>query len=218
MVLNPFNRNQALYFENTYQNLPVMQGRGPLVEQYLDALHRVLWQALQAHRRVCAIRFDLRFPADMASASDVTTNQVMSRFIESLKAKVRHHRACAKERDPWAPDTGLRFVWAREVSQDDRVHYHVAILFNRDVFFTLGHFTSDKANMSKRIVEAWKSALGLPSERGGGLVHFPDNALYHFDLNSPEDMAAFFYRVSYLCKADTKHFGHGHHGFGASRH
>lgn len=218
MQINPFNTNQHLYFENTYRGLPVMQHRGPLVEQYLGTLHRVVYQALYAHRRLCAIRFDLRFPVEMFSASDATTNQVMSRFIESLKAKVRHNRACAKERDPSSPDTDLRYVWAREASQDGRVHYHVAILLNRDAFFTLGHFTSDKPNMAKRIVEAWASALGLPAECSGGLVHFPQNAVYRFDANSQDDLAAFFYRVSYLCKADTKHFGHGHHGFGASRH
>lgn len=218
MNINPFNRNQNLYFENTYQGLPVIQKRGPLVEQYLDALYRVLCQALQAHSRVCAMRFDLRFPAYMACASEVTTNQVMSKFIESLKAKVKHNRACAKDHDPWAPDTGLRFVWAREVSDDDRVHYHVAILLNRDAFFTLGKFESNKGNMAKRIIEAWNSALGLPSESNGGLVHFPENAVYRFDVNSPEDIEAFFYRVSYLCKADTKNFGNGHHGFSTSRH
>ena len=67
----------------------------------------------------------------------------MSRFIESLTAKVRHNRACAKERDPSSPDTDLRYVWAREASQDGRVHYHVAILLNRDAFFTLGGFKSE---------------------------------------------------------------------------
>lgn len=218
MTINPFNPNQHLYFEDTYQCYPVIQHRGPLVEQYLATLLRVLHQALQAHRRVCSIRFDLRFPAEMHSARDTTSNQVMSRFIESLKAKVRHNRACAKERNPSSEDTDLRYVWAREGSQDGRVHYHVAILLNRDAFFSLGSFTSDKPNMAKRIVEAWASALGLPVDVCGGLVHFPPNAVYRFDANSPEDIAAFFYRASYLCKADTKHFGHGHHGFGASRH
>ncbi|WP_439590338.1 YagK/YfjJ domain-containing protein [Hydrogenophaga sp.] len=77
---------------------------------------------------------------------------------------------------------------------------------------------SDQQNMANRIQEAWASALGLPLELTKGLVHFPENAVYRFDPESPPEAAAFFRRASYLCKATTKQFGLGHHGFGASRH
>lgn len=214
---NPLNRNQTLYFEPTYHGLPVMECNGAMIEDYLQTLHRVIQQALADHPRIFAFRFDLRFPLGMDADDSSITNDVISRFIDSFKAKIKHNRACARMRDPYAHNTRVRYVWTRENNQDHRVHYHVVILLNRDAFFTLGNFSSERTNMATRVKEAWASALGLPVELTTGLVHFPDNPIYHFGAATPEAMAAFFRRASYLCKANTKQFGNGHHGFGASR-
>lgn len=219
MYINPFNRNQTLHYEGTFKRLRVLTDHGPFVVEYLDALYRVQQQALEAHRRVCAFRFDLRFPVSMEAKDDNIPNAFMTRFIESLKAKIRHDRQRAKERRSSAHDTDVRYVWAREVGNDDRrVHYHFALLVNEDAYFTLGKLTSVQQNMANRIQEAWASALGLPPAKTRGLVHFPENCVYRFDPESPLEAAEFFERASYLCKANTKQFGLGHHGFGASRH
>lgn len=218
MYINPSNRNQTLHYEGTFRGLPVLTKHGPFVVEYLDALYRVQQQALKAHRRVCAFRFDPRFPVSMEAKDDAISNTFMTRFIESLKAKIRHDRQRAKERRSSAHDTDVRYVWAREVGDDARVHFHVALLVNEDAYFTLGKLNSDRQNMSSRIQEAWASALDLPLELTKGLVHFPENAVYRFDPESPREAADFFHRASYLCKANTKQFGLGHHGFGASRH
>lgn len=218
MYLNPSNRNQTLHYECRFKGLPVLTAHGPLVTEYLHALYRVVQQALEAHRRVCAFRFDLRFPANMAAWDHMITNEFMTRFIESLKAKIRHNRRQASQRLQLAHDTGVRYVWAREAGVDGRVHFHVALLLNEDAFFTLGKLNSDRENMGHRIQAAWASALGLTFEQTMGLVHFPENCVYRFDAGSPPEVAAFFERASYLCKANTKQFGLGHHGFGASRH
>jgi hypothetical protein len=50
-----------------------------------------------------------------------------------------------------------------------------------------------------------------------GLVHMPDNPMYRMRADDPQSISAFFYRASYLCKAQTKSFGFGQHGFGTSR-
>lgn len=219
MHSNPSNRNQTLHYEGTFRGLPVQTDHGPLVADYLDALYFVLQKSLAAHRRVCAFRFDLRFPIGMEAWDDIIRNALMTRFMESLKAKIRHDRQRAKERRDYAHDTDVRYVWAREVGLlDGRVHYHVAVLVNGDAYFALGKLNSDRQNMASRIQAAWASALGLPLERTMGLVHFPDNAVYRFDQCSPLEVADFFHRASYLCKANTKQFGLGHHGFGTSRH
>lgn len=218
MYTNPANRNQTLHYEPTFKGLPVLTEHGPFVAEYLEALYRVQHQALEAHRRVCGFRFDPRFPVSMDAKDDSTTNAFMTRFFESLKAKIRHDRQRAKERLHLAHDTDVRYVWAREVGIDGRVHFHVALLVNEDAYFTLGKLKSDRQNMANRIQESWASALGLPLERTMGLVHFPDNAVYRFDPDSPLEAAEFFERASYLCKAHTKQFGLGHHGFGTSRH
>jgi hypothetical protein len=218
MIHNPLNPNQTLYVEGTFKGLPTLPGHGPFVTEYLNAVYRVLQQALNANRRVSALRLDLRFPLGMEARDDHISNAYITRFIESLKAKVRHNRQRVKERDGRVHDTDVRYVWAREVGKDGRVHYHVALLVSSDAFFSFGKLTSGQQNMVHRIQEAWTSALGLPAEQTSGLVHFPENAVYRFDLRSPREAADFFERASYLCKANTKQFGLGHHGFGASRH
>lgn len=195
-----------------------MLDKGPFVLEYLQSLHEVIQRALVNHRRVCGIRFDLRYPLSAGMEAGGGSNEAISRFIESLKAKIRHDRSRAQVQRPYAHDTDVRYVWAREIGQDGRVHYHVAVLLNRDAYFTLGKFASSEQNMAKRIQEAWASALRLSTDQAAGLVHFPDNAVYRFELETPQQLQAFFYRASYLCKVNTKHFGHGQHGFGASRH
>lgn len=217
MHVNPYNPNQTLYFEDSFNGFPIYLDRGPLVLEYLQTVHRVTGQALAEHRRVTGIRFDLRFPQSIEAGNSVTTNAVMSRFIDSLKAKIRHNRTLAKDRNPYAHDTEVRYVWAREVGGDGRVHYHGALLLNREAYFSLGHFESDVPNMANRLNEAWASALNLPKHATKGLVQFPKNAVYRFDSESTAILASFLYRASYLCKADTKCFGNGQHGFGASR-
>lgn len=217
MSINPYNRNQKLHFEYTYLGFPVFQYKGPLILEYLEILHRVMHQALKAHRRILAIRLDLHFPIEMEASDDVVENRYISRFIDSLKAKVRHNRACAKQVNTYAHDTDVRYVWARETGIEGRVHYHAAILVSREAYFTLGLFVSEEQNMAGRTKEAWASALGLPLDQAQGLVHFPENPVYRFERDTPAEKAAFFYRASYLCKAATKIFGHGTHGFGASR-
>ena len=194
-----------------------MQDKGVMVEEYLATLLQVIRQALSANQRVCAFRFDLHFPMDVDARSDAITNTVISRFIESIKAKVRHNRNGAKQRNAYAHDTEVRYVWTREHGMDGRVHFHVALLLNREAYFGLGQFNSDMPNMANRIKQAWASALGLALVQSNGLVHFPDNAVYHFSRDTPQDIAAFFHRTSYLCKLNSKQFGLGHHGFGASR-
>lgn len=188
-----------------------------MIEGYLGATFAVLQAALNNYARVFAFRVDLRFPAWMDASNDEIANAVMTRCIESFKAKIRHNRERAKQKDPNAPDTVVRYVWAREFSQDGRVHYHVAFLLNGDAFFTLGEFELGRANMYCRLVEAWASALGIPVEMTEGLVQVPQNPVYNFRRDDSQAIAAFFYRLSYLCKEKSKHFGNGQHGYGTSR-
>lgn len=217
MLRNPSNPNQSLYYDGTFKGLPIQMDHAPFITKYLETLYRVLQQALAAHPRVTGFRFDLHFPQGMDASDDRITNEYITRFIESLKAKIRHDRQRAKQRLYLAHDSDVHYVWAREIGFHGRVHYHVTLLVNGDAYFTLGKLTSDDMNMAHRIEGAWASALGMPVDAIKGLVHFPDNPVYRFDRNSPLEIADFFFRASYLCKALTKLFGNGQHGFGASR-
>lgn len=215
--VNPFNRNQTLFVGNLYKGLPVMAGKGPFVAEYLEALYNTQAKALVDYRRVCALRFDLRFPRSSLAGNEETSNAVVSRFIESIKAKIDHNRQTARDRNPYAHQSKVRYLWAREVGVDGRVHYHVALFLNGEAYFTLGNFQSDQPNLAKRIASAWTSALGIDEGLSTGLVHFPDNPVYRVDRLEASSISNFFYRASYLCKLNTKSYGYGHHGFGYSR-
>lgn len=217
MIRHPQNTNLILHYDNTYHGLLVQTEKGPLISQYLESLHRVVNSALQYYPRVFAFRVDLRLPVEQQFPDYVYTNQVIERFLESFKAKIKHNRRMARQVNRYAHDSVVRYVWAREEGQHGRPHYHVAFLLNYDAFCALGSFTPGRDNMFNRLQEAWASALGLPVEDVMGLVEIPSNPCYRLGCGDGEGVADFFFRASYLCKAATKVYGDGHHGFGASR-
>lgn len=185
--------------------------------EYLRRLEEVINYALGESNRVFAFRVELRFPAGTAWEYAEADNRVITRFIESFKAKIRHNRQCAKQLTPHTHDSAVRYVWAREIGEEGSVHYHVLILLNGHAYYSLGDFTLGRDNNYNRVNEAWASALGLYVSQLSGLVHFPVNPVYRVERNDQLEINNLFYRASYLCKADTKYFGNGVHGFGASR-
>ena len=211
------NKNLRLYTGKCYQSLPVMSGHSPMIEDYLWALHTVIEKAVNQYRRVFAFRVDLHLPAGTGEYNDEFSNSVVSKFIESFKAKIRHNRAVASKAGSYAHGTKVRYFWVREIGDCGRAHYHVVFLLNGDAFNWLGKYESSGANMAHRVWEAWASALGENIERAKTLVHFPQNPSYMLLRDDSESIAAFFHRASYLCKARTKLYGAGHHGYGASR-
>jgi hypothetical protein len=217
MIRHPSNTNLSLHYENTYQGFPVQIEKGPFISEYLNRLYQTVGRALTQYPRVFAFRFDLRLPTETQLPDFVCTNQVIERFMESFKAKIAHNRSQARQLNKYAHDSKVRYVWAREQGQHGKPHYHLAILLNRDAFTALGKFETGRDNMFNRLEQAWASALGLSVEAVRGLVELPRNPCYHLNLGELGGQAEFFHRASYLCKAATKVFGDGSHGFGASR-
>lgn len=217
MIRHPSNTNLSLHYENTYQGFPVQIEKGPFISEYLNRLYQTVGRALTQYPRVFAFRFDLRLPTETQLPDFVCTNQVVERFMESFKAKIAHNRSQARQLNKYAHDSKVRYVWAREQGQHGKPHYHLAILLNRDAFTALGKFETGRDNMFNRLEQAWASALGLSVEAVRGLVELPRNPCYHLNLGELGGQAEFFHRASYLCKAATKVFGDGSHGFGASR-
>ncbi|MCO1948124.1 inovirus Gp2 family protein [Pseudomonas aeruginosa] len=213
------NTNLHLYHSSTFQGLPVMAEKGPFIEQYLTRLHSTIECSLKQYSRVFAFRVDLRLPLGVELPDYVYTNEVISRFLESFKAKIEHDRQRARTRYRYAHDSRVRYVWAREESRGERPHYHLLILLNGDAYFTVGRKTSSKQNIFHRLQEAWASALGLGGEEVSGLVEIPRAAGYLVSRAAGDhgELADLFLRASYLCKAATKNYGDGQHGFGCSR-
>lgn len=75
--------------------------------------------------------------------------------------------------------------------------------------------------MISRMQEAWASALECEVGQVRGLVEIPKNAEYRVDREvrpgNVDYLPELFHRASYLCKAATKRYGDGSHGFGCSR-
>lgn len=221
MVRHPGNTNLYLHRADTFEGLPVMVEKGPFIRQYLSRLRRTIDQALDQYPRVMAFRVDLRLPQSIDLPDYAYTNEVISRFIESFKAKIEHNRDKARARSRYAHDCKVRYVWAREVGGGGRPHYHLLILLNRDAYYTVGRMRSSERNMVSRLQEAWASALGLTVDQVEGLFEIPDNATYRVDryVRSGEEdqLPALFHRASYLCKAATKSYGDRQRGFDTSK-
>lgn len=214
---NDLNKNYHVYQGDQYNGLRIMGNVYPMIMECLEVLHGVVSKSLADHSKVFAFRFDLRFPEHMQADSVESNNTVVSRFIESFKAKIRHNRqGLAKNGVPYH-DTKVRFLWVREVGERERVHYHFVVLLNGHAFNCLGNYQATEGNISSRICEAWASALGEAVERAKPLVHFPKSPAYCLLRNDIRSVSEFFYRASYLCKVQTKQYGHGHHCYGASR-
>ena len=217
MIRHSDNTNLILHNDTTFQNWPIQEDKGPFIKQYLNRLQQTMQCALAQYPRVFAFRVDLRLPMGIQPPDYAYTNEVIERFIGSFKAKIKHNRSMARQSNPYAHDSKVRYVWAREQGQHGKPHHHLAILLNYDAFNSLGKFELGRDNMFNRLGEAWASALGLSGEAVGGLVEIPNNPYYHLHRDDLVGQALFFHRTSYLCKSATKAFGDGSHGFGCSR-
>ncbi|HFJ0418677.1 inovirus Gp2 family protein [Pseudomonas aeruginosa] len=217
MLRHPKNTNLHIHTDAFFEGLPVMVEKGPFITEYLASLKSTIGLALGQYPRLLAFRVDLRLPLGIDLPDYAYTNQVMSKFIESFKAKIEHNRGKARDQNPYAHECKVRYVWAREVGAGQRPHYHMLILLNRDAFYTVGRLQSKTPNMVSRLQEAWASALGLQVDQVNGLIELPNNAMYRVDCGDAGALAELFRRGSYLCKVATKCFGDGQHGFRGSR-
>ncbi len=217
MKRHPGNSNLTLCREDHYRGQPIQVNKGPFIRSYLSRLDLTVGRALDEYSRVFAFRFDLRFPAAIDLPDYLYTNEVIDRFLESFKAKIKHNRLKAGSSGRYIHDSKVRYVWAREVGAFGKPHYHVLILLNRDAFHKLGKFEPGRDNIFNRLVEAWASALRLSLDECNGLVHIPDNPTYNLHRGDERGRQELFFRASYLCKAATKAYGDGQHGFECSR-
>jgi hypothetical protein len=213
---NPTALAQGCWTLPQFAGLNVYLKRGPLVTEYLHAIHQTIGFALKDSPRTLAIRVDLHLPVDF----DCDDTAVISRFFASLNAQLEAADKKNERIERRVHPNQLRYVWVREIGKTGRPHYHVLLLLNHDRYRTLGSFESDEGNLSARIKKAWASALARPLQQVANLVHFPENPKYVLDVRSPifqQQLDALFYRVSYFAKLQTKVFGSKQRSFATSR-
>lgn len=199
---------------------------GPINFTYLKRSLDVVSDTLARCPRVYALRVDLRFAvespeddADTLTCLQRADPSVITRFMESLKSQLRADHYRQKRRGtPSLP----AFIWCREQESSASPHYHLMLLFNKDVYAFLGDYRDyDANNMGTRIQKAWCSALSVPYPDNATLVNYPDNPQYRFDRQSARDrddnFNAFLFRMAYLSKKNTKSGGDGYRNFGTSQ-
>lgn len=197
----------ALISGDTYKNFPLLPSIGYFYPSYLEVIHRVTHQALNAYPRTLAVRVDLRFPPGY----DPYATGVMSRFIASLQSQID----CSLQRSSSPHKCRVRYI--RVVEQGGRNqgwHFHAVLFFNAQAYRALGVLGNYEAdNLANRIRKAWSRALYLDSAEGFNLVHFPSNGCYLLEEGKRETyfptLINLMRRLSYMAKQRTK--VHGDH-------
>lgn len=180
----------------------------------------------EKNNRIYALRADFRFAQahvpgepDMPICFQKDDEKAITRAIESLKSQLREeHKRSGRAGKP----SPLGYIWARERVTGERPHYHLVLLFNKDVYGYLGDYTKpDADNMGTRIQKAWCSAIGLDYPDYAYLPHFPKNHSAWFTRDDALTLSADYYdfllRVSYLAKDYSKDFDDGYRNFGTSQ-
>lgn len=214
---------------NHFKGLPIQGNLNDFNTRYLDRTIDTINCACDEYNRIYALRIDLCLPQaplerDCLSRDEIISysrnrDKLMSRFIDSLKAKIESRDLQNSIRGKRIYRTSVRYIWCRERDTSINDHYHLALLFNKDRFYTLGDYNK-RDSLSGLIIEAWASALGMEFEFAKGLVHFPKNSGYYLMEGKPEFNKQYddlFYRLSYLAKNKTKHYGEGNRNFGCSQ-
>ena len=210
------SRNK-IHKQDTYKGFSLQRKHGDLIEHYLSRINDVFDDALAEHPRTCAIRVDIRLPQN----DKTYATNIISKFIDSIKAQINADLIKKKRTGGRERNCTVRYVWVKERNTALNHHYHLVLLFNKDVYNCLGSFTASNGNLSSKIKKAWSSALGIDYDSASRLVYFPDNCIYKINVNSPsfdDDLDKLFHRVSYFAKTETKERGTGSKNFGSSRH
>lgn len=216
------NKNLTIYNQQNFNGWEVVPGY-TLINEYLAKVEQILERALTEHPRTLVIRFDLHFPLipncpDYPREFDST---VVTRFVESFKAQVRADLVKKNREGKRVHPCSVRYLWAKECNAAVQPHYHFALLLNKDTYYGLGDYTQLGKNLAGKIYRAWASALMYSPDDVIGLVHFPVNTpFYHLEQNSIDFGFKYqdvFRRLSYLAKAETKHYGDRSKNFGYSR-
>jgi hypothetical protein len=208
--------NLWIYNGYHYNGMPIIWQRGPFIYNYLQRIDEAIQGALRDHANIIAIRVDLRLPSQFDWRTPPFERPIFSRFIASLKAKIRRRQADTERNGKRFHPTKVHYAWTREFGRSGKPHYHCVLLLNKQTFRGLGEFNPDSQSLYGMINSAWASALGMEKTLTNGLVSVPQkNHTYWLDRSESYD--DLFYRLSYFAKLESKQFGLASHNFGTSR-
>lgn len=197
---------------------------GNHVKSYKERIIEVINKAVKEHGRTLAIRVDLHDPVildngDTISCIANTDSGSISRFTNSLKAKLAADEQRKHKKGKRAHSNTLRYAWVREFTQNGKRHFHIFLFLNKDAYYHLGDYNLDEDTLRTMITSAWCSALNLTPEEGQHLVQYPANGKYILNRDNilngiyPDDLLN---RIDYLTKVKSKIFDDGYRSFGCS--
>src|SRR5690554_5751763 len=184
--------------------------------EYQTIIFNTILKALETHPRLMVVRCDLRFPLEATLAE--TDASVITRVIESLKAKVEAD--LRRKEKAWRRrlSCALNYVWVREYGDvNGKKHYHVLLFVNKDIYHSLGDYLATSDNLCAMVKQAWCSATRLNHPDFFSLVHF--GRIFYLDRNSSDirlQVQEVVECANYLAKNVTKRYGDGERSIGSS--
>lgn len=223
----------CMYFDNQLTTIEynslinrMAQKYGSLDPYKVNGIIKTVQSSLLYYRRVRAFRVDLRFANDyIAGDLDSLAHfqhadpKAITRFFESLKSQLKVYR---KNKNILNDKDDFKYIWVRENDGSFHHHYHLVLLFDRDIYYPLGDCSPDNpSGLAAIIQKAWCSALKVSFPEYATLVHFPDNCAYNLEgKNATLQDEKFIWaleRFLYLAKMRTKTVGDGFRNFGCSQ-
>lgn len=111
------NRNLTLLNAKEFSGLPILQFKNGVYGEYLHNNFNVIYHALNRYAKVFAVRVDLRFP----DYFDTDNNRYVTRFIESLKAKINaNYNAKCKNTEGFVHQSEVLYIWVQETGELNR--------------------------------------------------------------------------------------------------
>lgn len=204
-----------------YEKIDLIESKwGSSHLEYIYRIEETINKARKEYPRLLAVRIDLRFP--LHADSFVKMDRLaITRMFKSLGEKLLADGKRKKRRGLQVYRCRLRYVWVREFKKEDdnRKHYHVLLLLNKDAYHHPGDFTR-KNTLAYMIKSAWCSAINFSCEKSEGLVEFPTNCSYWIKRGDERELKTFddvMFRTAYFAKMATKKYGDGERNFGCSQ-
>lgn len=142
----------------------------------------------------------------------------ITRCMESIKSQIREeHKRSGRSGSPSYP----AYAWVRERGSSAYPHYHLTLLFDRNVYAFRGNYSLHNGdNMANRVQKAWCSALELAYPDYAHLVEF-NQKTYWLDRNDAiqrsHEYVDYLMRLAYLAKENTKDVHSSYRNFGTSQ-
>jgi len=87
--------NLRIYHGYDYHGMPIVWQQGPFIHNYLRRIDDTIQGTLRQHASIMAVRVDLRLPCQFDWMAQPDWRPLFSRFIASLKAKIKARQAQA---------------------------------------------------------------------------------------------------------------------------